>query len=106
MKLAILAVCAGVVLSPAGTARGQVRNWATPADGLWRTAGNWNPANVPDTTGETALLGLTGAYNVSLQGDSFQVGGVQITNPLAELRILQSGAVSFTVLNIVGDLTN
>ncbi len=54
------------LLALVGTAHGQVRAWANPVNGNWSVAANWMPMDVPNTLGESALLGLSGAYAVTL----------------------------------------
>ncbi len=64
----------------------QTIDWASAVDGVWFTAGNWNPANVPDADGETAQLGLSGAYTVTLDYNC-SVGGLMIVNAAAAVDI-------------------
>ena len=49
-------------------AHGTVMSWKTAADGNWNTAANWNPANVPDSAGESAVVpsSLTGPFTITL----------------------------------------
>src|SRR5690349_12278357 len=86
MKPMALMACAGVAVSLAGVARGQTINWAAAVSGDWGVVGNWSPMNVPDNSGEDAVLGLTGPYTVSFTGTSYNVRAYQATNALAELR--------------------
>ncbi|MGV6814183.1 MAG: hypothetical protein ACWA5W_04130, partial [Phycisphaerales bacterium] len=82
------------------SAGAQVVDWASPNDGNWNIPANWTGSNIPDTIGEDAILGLAGAYTVSMS-DSFSIGSLTISNPLATLEI----GVSRT-LTLSGNLTN
>jgi hypothetical protein len=59
-------------------------DWAAAVDGNWNDAINWSPADVPDSTGEIATLGLIGPYAVSLT-NSFSIDALNISNPDAML---------------------
>jgi len=98
-KSTTISACAIVVL--AGTSVGaQVIDWIAPIDGNWNNSANWMGANVPNAIGEDAVLGLAGAYTVS-QTDSFTIGSLTLTNPLAALEIGNS-----RTLTLNGNLTN
>ncbi|MBK7403096.1 MAG: hypothetical protein IPJ41_00335 [Phycisphaerales bacterium] len=79
----------GMILAIAGAAAGaaaQTIQWASPVNGGWNASGNWNPMNVPDSPAESAVLGLSGAYTVTLDL-SPTIANLQITNPDTVLRI-------------------
>ena len=80
-----LSACA-IVAFAGSSAGAQVIDWAAAVDGNWNLAGNWLGANVPNVAGEDAVLGLVGAYTVS-QTDSFTIGSLTLSNPLAVLEI-------------------
>src|SRR4051794_18900797 len=73
-------------LALAGLAHGQTWN---AGSGNWDLPANWNPMVVPNSTSATAILGGSAAYTVSV-GIIPTVGGLQITNAMAELDILNS----------------
>ncbi|HSQ58167.1 MAG TPA: hypothetical protein VLM40_20755, partial [Gemmata sp.] len=58
-KASVITLLLALVLSlaTAQTARSQTYTWNLDANGSWNTAGNWNPAVVPDAQGVTAVLG-------------------------------------------------
>lgn len=92
-KNGFAACAAAALVSAAGTARGQTASWVAAVDGAWETASNWSTNNVPNATGESALLGLSGPYTVSLSS-SISIGALTITNPDAVLRIEASRSLS------------
>ncbi|MDF1809509.1 MAG: GC-type dockerin domain-anchored protein [Phycisphaerales bacterium] len=95
----LLTACTLVAI--AGSAAGaQVIDWAAPVDGNWNDTANWLGANVPNSAGEDAVLGLAGAYTVT-QTDSFVIGSLILTNPLAVLEIGNN-----RTLTLNGDLNN
>lgn len=70
-----------------GVAWGQAIPWAAPVDGVWGEAQNWGPpAEVPDEAGESAELGLEGAYVVTLDV-SPTIQDLFVWNPDAVLRV-------------------
>lgn len=70
------------LIALAGTTAGaQVIDWLSPVDGNWSDPANWMSGNVPDASGEEGVLGLTGAYTVTM--DSFDLFGLQVPNPAA-----------------------
>ncbi|MGV6814326.1 MAG: beta strand repeat-containing protein, partial [Phycisphaerales bacterium] len=98
-KSALINACALVAL--AGTSAGaQVIDWAAPVDGNWNVAANWTGSNIPDIIGEDAVLGLAGAYTVSLT-NSYTIGSLTLSNPLATLEIGNN-----QTLTLGGDLQN
>ncbi len=70
----------------------QVINWATAVNGSWTVAGNWNPANVPDSTGEFAEFGFAVPYTVTLTGTA-SPSGINVTNPLAAINIMRDSSL-------------
>jgi hypothetical protein len=87
-RIRLLVAAAGASL--ASTSLAQTIQWAAAVDGSWTTAASWNPANIPDGAAETAVLGLSTAYSVTLSG-SFPLSRLTISNPLAVLNI-QAGS--------------
>ncbi|MBN8598739.1 MAG: hypothetical protein J0L78_13795 [Planctomycetes bacterium] len=77
-------------------AHAQLIPWNTPIDGNWNDTSKWTGGNVPDANGETAVLGLTGAYQVEVN-NSYQIGALQMTNADAILNI--AGDKSLTIVN-------
>ncbi len=72
-------VTAALVLAlAAGTTFGA--DWAT-GTGNWPDPANWNPMDVPDTSGETAVFpGMGGPYTVTLSGLSPTLSGLELQN--------------------------
>jgi hypothetical protein len=90
-----------VLLALAGSvSNAQSINWASAVDGNWAVASNWDLVNVPNTIGEDAVLGLVDPYLVSMT-NSFTIGSLTISNPLA---VLELGSSSTVTLN--GNLIN
>ena len=58
--------------------------------GNWDSAPNWHNGNVPNNSGESALLGGTNNYNVNYTS-SLTIGGLSITNQLATLSFNTDG---------------
>ncbi len=77
-------LCAALCVWAAGSASGQVIDWNAGV-GNWNVLTNWNPMNVPDMPGETAVIGSPIA-NVTLN-ISPALDGVQITDPAAILNL-------------------
>jgi len=95
----IYSACTLIALT--GTSAGaQVIDWIAPIDGNWNNSANWTGANIPNAIGEDAILGLVGAYTVSMT-NNFTIGSLTLTNPLANLEIGNS-----RTLTLAGDLTN
>lgn len=92
---------AGAIACLAGTASAQVIAWDNGAGGNWGTASNWSPANVPDSAAESASIALGGVYEVVLDVNVANLGGLSLTNPDATL--------SFNVgrsMSVVADVDN
>lgn len=81
----VFSACAIIALTGA-SAGAQVIDWASPIDGNWNDAANWNPADVPNGIGEDAILGLIGAYTV-ITTTSYNISAMSITNPMATLSL-------------------
>lgn len=78
-----LSIC--TLLAACGLAtNAHASDWAAAVDGNWNDAINWSPADVPDSTGEIATLGLIGPYAVSLT-NNFSIDALNISNPDAML---------------------
>jgi hypothetical protein len=67
--------------------------WAAPVSGAWGVPSNWSPMNVPDTPGESAVLGLLDPYSVSL-AFSPGIGELHITNAGVVLTINAGNALT------------
>ncbi|MCC7389617.1 MAG: hypothetical protein IT431_12710 [Phycisphaerales bacterium] len=85
----------GIVLG-AGQASAQVYNWAAAGDGAWGATLNWSPAGVPDIAGESAVLGLSGPYTVSVDINP-TIDALTLTNTAAVVdlpgnRVMHIGA--------------
>ena len=83
----------------AGGAHAQTA-WNNPSGGDWNTASNWNPADVPNTGAESALIALGGAYDVTV-GSTITVMSLSVTNP--DARVLIAGGVPMTMQSLFTD---
>ncbi len=90
--LDILALAGGLagcvlLLAAAGPARSEVITWAVQGGGNWNTATNWSPQDVPDQSGEEAVIPADGlAYTIEL--DAYPVlDRISLDNPLATLNL-------------------
>jgi len=80
-----MALLACAIVASAGTSAGaQVIDWAAPVDGDWNVAGNWVGGNVPNAVAEDAVLGMSGAYTVTIS-NNYTHGSLSIFNPDATL---------------------
>jgi hypothetical protein len=93
---AIAAVSITTLIANAG---GPTHSWLSPVDGNWNDALRWDVGSIPGMT-DHALLGLAGAYAVSLPTTG-NVMELSITNPDATLRIENA-----QTMNIFGDVAN
>lgn len=93
--IALCAVTAATLSAHAGTPI----EWLNAASGTWSTAANWDPAVVPGI-GDSVLLGLSGAYTVSMS-QAHAAASLSITNPGVTLSI-----DGFRTLTVDGDLFN
>jgi len=93
------ALSALAIVALAGTAHAQ-SVWNNPAGGDWNTPANWTPADVPNTSTESAVIALAGTYTVSL-GVSPSIAGLTISNPNATLSINTGNSI--TVENLFND---
>jgi len=67
LKPSILATSAAALLSVFWTASAQAQTWlATPTNGDWNTAANWNPATVPNDMAAIVIFGTSNRTAVSL----------------------------------------
>ena len=68
--LAAAALAAGAAAAPA-RADEAVFQWASPTNGDWGTAANWNPMSVPNASDAAAVINVSGGsgYAVALDGD-------------------------------------
>ncbi len=85
MKRTLLLVAiAGTAMPSAALAQIQ---WANAVSGNWNVAANWTPATVPNAAGHQAILGLAGAYTVTLSNLDPSIANLSITNADAILSI-------------------
>jgi hypothetical protein len=63
--------------------------WSNASGGDWTVPANWSQSSYPNSTSATAIIGLTGAYTVSLSGadPAVTVGTLSITDTSADLGI-------------------
>ena len=90
----------GVLVAAAGLAvsfpaMAQSIPWLTATGGNWSDTTKWTGGNVPDAMGETAVLGLTGAYTVTQNVTGLMLDAIDITNVDA---VLNLGGRSITLL--------
>jgi len=84
---------AAVVLAMlVGKAAGQTASWLSALDGDWEDPANWDTNDVPNSTTESAALGLIGPYSVFLTS-SRTIDALSILNPDATLEINPSRAL-------------
>ncbi|MBL4591123.1 MAG: hypothetical protein JKY96_04110, partial [Phycisphaerales bacterium] len=57
----------------------QAADWAAAVNGNWNDVANWSPADIPNSIGEDANLGLAGVYTVFVT-NNFSIGALNITN--------------------------
>ncbi len=86
-----LSVCAAL-----GTCSGhaETMTWDNTAGGDWHSAVNWDPQNVPNSSGESALIPDDGNTYTIVLGSNTNVDGIELLNPLATLN-LADGDLSF-----------
>ncbi|MFN9973880.1 MAG: hypothetical protein ACK58T_28705, partial [Phycisphaerae bacterium] len=96
MTASMLFLAAGMACL-ASRSMAQTVSWQAPNNGDWNAPSNWS-GGFPDSNSETAVLGLSGGYEVLLNA-SYQIGGLQIPNPEAILNF-QAGR-SLTIVNSV-----
>ena len=79
-------IAAIAILAAAGAAIAQESTWIV-TDGNWSTSANWDPPNVPDSPGESALVpDGGGAYAITLDLNP-TADRIRILNPGATLRL-------------------
>ncbi|UYV13864.1 MAG: hypothetical protein NCW75_06140 [Phycisphaera sp.] len=69
------------------TASAQDINWDNAAGGFWNDTANWNPMEVPNVPGESAIIGLPGSYAALIRSLNVNIDGLFITNPTATVGI-------------------
>ncbi|MEI7534772.1 MAG: autotransporter-associated beta strand repeat-containing protein, partial [Verrucomicrobiae bacterium] len=63
--IALLALASAMMVANVSLAQTDI-TWNNTTAHLWATAGNWSPANIPDTAGENAVFGTVGSdINIS-----------------------------------------
>lgn len=81
-----LSAAAALLAGLAATnAAGQVSNWANAVNGNWNDGTKWSNG-VPLLGTQSAVLGLTGAYTVTLNTNP-TLGGLEVLNPDAVLTV-------------------
>lgn len=90
------------IVALAGTAHAQ-SVWNNPAGGDWNTASNWTPAGVPNAALDTAVIGLSDPFTVTL-GISPSILGLTISNPNATLGINTGNTLTLATLVNDGDI--
>ncbi|MCW5768555.1 MAG: hypothetical protein KIT19_07710 [Phycisphaeraceae bacterium] len=76
-----------VGMGGAGPAHAQSISWLSPVSGTWNESAKWAGGSIPDAPGESAVLGLTGAYTVTQLLGTFTLDAITITNPDATLEL-------------------
>lgn len=87
-----------LVLGAGLPAAAETITWSNAGSGNWNTAGNWNPADVPNEAGEDALVPSSGTYTITLN-TSPGLDAVAIQNPAATLNL---GGYTLTLLQAAG----
>ncbi|MBX3362922.1 MAG: hypothetical protein KF912_10055 [Phycisphaeraceae bacterium] len=83
------------------TANAQSISWFSPVSGTWTESAKWTGGNIPNAPGESAVLGLTGAYTVTIRTTNPTLDAITITNPDAKLEL------EWVTVNLLGaGLTN
>ena len=90
-----------LLLASAGLAQTGERLWNNAGGGLWDTATNWSPQNVPDVPGEAAVIDLPGTYTVTIQSINPSIDYLIVANPGTTVALLGS-----RTLTLGGDLVN
>lgn len=70
MQGGLIVAAIAVLVGLPSPAAAQVRDWNIITGGAYATAGNWNPANVPDTAAETAQFNLANSFRVTFNAGS------------------------------------
>ncbi len=70
-----------------GAAGAQEITWVNPAGGSWQTAANWDPQNVPNASGEIALIPDDGNGYLITLGTSIGLDAIRLLNPLGSLSL-------------------
>jgi hypothetical protein len=83
-KAATILAAAGLAVA-SSSAFAQI-HWNNTGGGVWSDPLNWTPNNVPDNTGEAAVLDAAGSYLVQLN-NTYQVGSVSIPVSTVQLGI-------------------
>lgn len=95
MKIWRMAAAAGLAASSIAMADS---DWAAAVSGNWSVPGNWNPADVPDSAGETATIDVApGTYTVTLDAgmSAPTIFGLDIGHSGAQLDVI--GGRSLTI---------
>ncbi|MBX3318111.1 MAG: hypothetical protein KF902_14740 [Phycisphaeraceae bacterium] len=88
MRIRLSSVVASVAgLAIAAPALGQSIPWLSPVDGNWNDATKWTGGNIPNAPGESAVLGLSGPYTVSLNIANLSLDSINVSNASATLNL-------------------
>jgi hypothetical protein len=68
-------------------AAAHAQTWVNPVSGNWNDATKWSGGNVPDNAGETAIIGVAGAYAIDFNF-SAGIGGLSVSNPSATVNLV------------------
>lgn len=84
---AIAALAAVSALNPGTLAEAQTITWINPAGGSWQDAANWDPQNVPNTNGESAVIPDDGETYTIVLGAHTSLDAIDVVNPLSTLSL-------------------
>jgi len=98
----VVALWLGIFFPFVTPVEAQTRDWIDPFGGLWVDPGNWNPADVPDSSGETAQFNLPDPMTIQFNpSSSTTIGDLLI--PQGDL-LFQNAGVTDATLNFSGSL--
>jgi len=86
LSIAVLVSAAGLALSASSTSAQDIQ-WAAGVSGNWNDAAKWNPANVPDNSGENAVLSVAGTYTATYNLQ-VPIGGLNVSRKSATVAML------------------
>ncbi|MBL0922739.1 MAG: hypothetical protein IBJ10_11520 [Phycisphaerales bacterium] len=108
-----LLMAAGCARALSGAAFATDFAWTSPVSGNFSNVGLWTPMGAPSGTGDTALIGLAGAYTVTIDAH-LAIGSLTLdalgatlaatgrTIDMQDLFTLSQGTVAFTSSTLVG----
>ncbi|MCC7389155.1 MAG: hypothetical protein IT431_10345 [Phycisphaerales bacterium] len=98
MMYARKSVVASIPLLLAASAGLAQTQWNNPAGGAWNDALSWDPMNVPASPGESAAIGLAGAYTVTVGAISPNIDALTLANPGAAVAINSARTLQLAAL--------